>query len=281
MSQLLRVFPRRTAMTPRDAMAFVGDPPLFRPGANEVHVSVTFTWDIDEGYRLAEAWGLYYPVVKIGGPAFASACNEFAPGCYIKPGVVFTTRGCNNRCPWCLVPEREGRLREIADIAPGHIIQDNNLLQASHSHIRKVFTMLNTQRRAATFSGGLDARLLDDWVCKQLRSIRIAYVFLAADTVAALRPLEEALYRLRFLRHNQRRVYVLLAYGNETLSDAKKRLETVWKLGGAPFAQLYQPADRYIDYSREWKQLARTWSRPAIMAAAHGGWNQCSPDAPK
>ena len=36
---IARVFPRRTSATPDDELAFIGDPPLFLPGMDEVHVS--------------------------------------------------------------------------------------------------------------------------------------------------------------------------------------------------------------------------------------------------
>jgi hypothetical protein len=42
---VIRVFPRRTSLTPTDEYAFVGEPPMLRPEADEVHVSCTFTWD--------------------------------------------------------------------------------------------------------------------------------------------------------------------------------------------------------------------------------------------
>lgn len=269
--RIVRVFPRKTSLTPCDPMAFVGDPQLWRPEADEVHVSVVFTWDIEEGERLAEAWGQYYPVVRLGGPAFGSPANGYMPGQYVKCGVTFTTRGCNNRCPWCLVPGREGQLAEIEDFAPGWIINDNNLLQASKPHIEQVGAMLRRQPRAARFSGGLDARRVDDWVAEWLRDLRIDEIFLAADTKAALRPLERALEKLSFLPRRKLRVYVLIAYGGEATDEATERLKAVWQLGGLPFAQLYQPPDRYIDYSPEWKRLARTWSRPAAMFALMGG----------
>ena len=266
---IIRVFPRRTSMTPSDAYAFVGDPPLWRPPAREVHVSVTFTWDVEEGRRLAEAWAQYYPVVRLGGPALGSPADGFRPGRYVKPGVTFTTRGCNCECPWCLVPEREGKLVEIEKFTPGHIVQDNNLLQASRRHNRRVFAMLRAQRNAAVLSGGLDARLVDDEIVEELRGLRIHQVFLAADTAAALRPLKRALGKLSFLPRRKLRVYVLIGYGGETLEEAEERLEAVWALGGMPFAQLYQPADHWIAYGREWRQLARIWSRPAAMKALH------------
>jgi hypothetical protein len=270
--RVLRVFPRKTALTPDDPMAFVGEPkaPLWLPPANEVHISVTFTWDLDEARRLADVWGFYYPVVRLGGPAFDAKPNGFTPGCYLRQGVTFTTRGCNGDCPWCLVKRREGRLTEISNFAPGYIIQDNNFLQASQRHLENVGAMLNSQRRYAVLSGGIDARLVGGWRLEWLRGLRISELFLAADTVGALKPLETAIKRLSLPRYKCR-VYVLLAFDGETPEEATERLEAVWQLGGLPFAQLYQPADHWIEYSREWKQLARTWSRPAAMAAIHQG----------
>jgi len=249
-------------------LAFVGYPPMLRPETGIVNVSVCFTWDKVEGERLAQAWGQYYEKVNLGGPAYGDGIEDFVPGRYVKEGVTFTTKGCNKRCPWCLVPPREGRLR-LLGIKPGYIIQDNNLLQSPREHLLKVFAMLKQQKKAAIFSGGLDATLIDDWVANEFKSLRIHEVFLAADTVGSLLPLSRAIEKLSFLRRGQLRCYVLLAFNGETITDAIERLEAVWGIGCLPFAQLYQPPDRRIEYSREWKSLARTWSRPAAMAAAH------------
>ena len=128
--------------------------------------------------------------------------------------------------------------------------------------------MLKTQR-AAEFSGGLQASLLDDWVADQLSQLTIKQLFLAADTVGALGPLEAAIDRLSFLPRYKIRVYTMVAYGGETIPEAIERLEAVYRLGGVPFAQLYQPPDRFIKYGQDWRNLARTWSRPAAMAALH------------
>ncbi len=261
-------------MTPIDDMAFVGNPPLpgFRPKfPDEIHVSICFTWDRQEGERLAEAWAEQYPgvQVKIGGPAMDSCPNGFVPGFYVKQGVTFTTRGCNNNCPWCFVPEREGKLKEIYNFAPGYILNDNNILQASHAHLERVAKMLKAQKKPAIFSGGIDARCVDDWVAEWFRDIKIQEIFLAADTNGALRPLEKAMSKLSFLSRRKKRVYTMVGYGGETIDAATERLEAVWELGGLPFAQLYQPADHWIEYGDDWKRLSRAWSRPAIMFSMH------------
>lgn len=261
--KVVRVFPRRTKMTPADAYAFVGDPPLIRPEVNKVHISATFTWDIPEALRLARAWGQYYKTVHVGGPAFGSPCNGFEPGIYVKKGVTFTSRGCNNNCWFCLA-KREGRIK-LLPIRSGHIIQDNNLLQTGRRHIAEVFDMLKAQRRSAVLSGGLDSTLVDDWVAEQLRGLRIDQLFLSCDSYARLKPLQKAVKRLSFLPRRKLRCYVLI--GTESLQEAEDRLRAIWEIGCLPFAQLYQPPEQYIDYSPEWKRLARTWSRPAAMFA--------------
>ena len=266
-NSIIRVFPCRTSGTPSDALAFVGGPPLERPQADEVHISVTFTWDKATGERLQKAWAQYYPVVHLGGPAYDDPGNGFTPGFYIREGVTFTSRGCNNQCPWCLVPPREGRLR-LLPIVPGNIVNDNNLLQCPREHIEHVFAMLRSQH-AIQFTGGLQASLVTEWVAEEMRSLRIKQVFLAADTDAALRLLERAIKRLSFLGRQKLRCYVLLAFNGETMAQGEARLERVWEMGAMPFAILYQPPERLIEYSHEWRSLARAWHRGSIMKIVH------------
>ncbi len=136
---IIRVFPERTSYTPVDSHVFIG-PPMFSamlPPHDEVHISCIFTWDKKKCAELAYQWDAATdkPVKLggLGGPAFGSPANDFNPGMYIKPNIVFTTRGCNNNCPWCGVPKLEGPLREL-HIVPGNWIQDNNILQANQAH---------------------------------------------------------------------------------------------------------------------------------------------------
>ena len=264
MTKLVRVFPRRTALTPTDPLAFVGDPPMFRPAADEVRVSVTFTWDIEEGQRLAGAWAQYYDNVHLGGPAFGPPVNGFTPGLYVRNGVTFTSRGCNNQCSWCLVPPREGRLAEYADFAVGNLVQDNNLLQCSRAHLDKVFAMLRTQHMIF-LTGGIDARLVTIDIADEIRGLRIRQIFLACDSESGVGPLEVAIKRLQ-LPQGKVRCYVLLAFGT-SIDQCEERLQRVWHAGAMPFAQLYQPPGGLIHYSQEWCHLQRTWNRPAAMKA--------------
>ncbi len=260
---LIRVFPCHTSFTPNDDMVFIGDPPLDRPPADEVHISCAFTWDKSKADRLQKAWSQYYPIVKLDGPAYDNKCNGFIPGMYVKKGVVFTSRGCNNQCPWCLAWKREDKLRTL-EVTVGNIIQDNNLLQCPQDHLAKVFDMLRIQRNIQ-FSGGLDARLVTAKIADDIRSLRIGQVFLACDAKESIKPLREATKKL-CLPRDKVRCYVLLKFNpNETISEATERLTDVWNAGAIPFAQLYQPPDKWIDYPLEWTRFQRTWQRPAAM----------------
>ena len=263
---VLRVFPRRTNMTPTDSMAFIGDPPLERPPADCVLVSCTFTWDRTEAERLAMAWSQYYPDVQLGGPAFGDPGETFTPGLFVRKGWVFTSRGCPHECPWCFVPKREGKIRELP-IVEGWNIQDNNLLGCSKPHIRAVFDMCRHQRRAVRFIGGFEAAVLDDWVVEELRGLRIAEVWLSCDHDGAIHGLRRAVAKLSWLPRDRLRCYVMLGYDGETLRQAQDRLLGVWEAGCLPFAQLYRDEADSIRWPWEWRNLARLWSRPAATKA--------------
>ena len=87
---LARVFPRKTNATPDDEYAFVGLPPAKLPeDITEVHISVSFSFDLDEAERLHEAWSKIAPCF-IGGPATGQRGEEFVPGKYLKMAMYFT-----------------------------------------------------------------------------------------------------------------------------------------------------------------------------------------------
>lgn len=263
--KIIRVFPKRTSHTPVDDMAFIGDPPLDRPEAVEVHVSCTFTWDKPKAERLKLAWGQYYPEVKIGGPAYDDPGNSFTPGLYLKQGITTTSRGCNHHCPWCLVPLREGPIR-LLPIQEGRILQDNNWLQCPMPHIDATIDMLSHQHQVE-LTGGLESGLVTQAIADRVRGLRIKQVFLACDTDGAIKPLRKAIKLLQLPREKVR-CYVLLKYEpDETILHALIRLLQVWEAGAKPFAQLYQPPEKRIEYPIEWSRFVRTWQRPAGTAA--------------
>lgn len=111
--KIIRVFPRRTSMTPLDADVRINSEPGLFDEADEVHVSCLFSWDKERAEKLADCWSAAGFKVKLGGVAFGSPSDEFIAGRYVKRGAVITSRGCPNRCWFCGVWRKEGALREL------------------------------------------------------------------------------------------------------------------------------------------------------------------------
>jgi len=267
---IARVFPRRTNATPVDAYAFVGfdkKPDFFAlpDDITEVHISVSFTWDLRRAECMAEAWQSVAPV-KIGGPATGMRGETFIPGMYLKPGYVITSRGCPNRCWFCTVPKREGPLRELP-ITEGSNVLDDNLLACSEKHIRAVFEMLKRQKRSQVqFTGGLEAKLLRPWHVELLKDLRPKQIFFAYDTPDDLPPLEEAVRLFREAEYASRhflRCYVLVGYPGDTIQAAEHRLNTVVSLGICPMAMLYR--DSSGTTTRDWRDFQWKWVHPGVI----------------
>jgi len=248
-------------------MVFIGEPPgLIIPPHDEVHVSCTFTWHKTYCEELLYQWQAFTDKpVLIGGPAFSSPCTTFAPGMYVKKGITFTSRGCNNNCSFCVVPKREGCIQELP-ITEGNIIQDNNFLQTSRGHKDKVFEMLKTQR-GICFKGGLQNNLIDDHFINAITSLRIAELWLACDTDGAIPRFVEAANKLTKAGYNREKIKCYALIGDD-MDENENRLQEIYRSGAMPFAQLYQPpGDVKKEYDATWKRFHRQWSRPAAIRA--------------
>ena len=270
---IARVFPRRTNATPEEEYAFVGLPPAKLPeNITEIHISVSFSYDLNEAERLHEAWSKIAPSF-IGGPATGQRGEEFIPGKYLKKGYVITSRGCNNKnsCWFCGVPDREGPVRELP-IREGANVLDDNLLACSETHIREVFRMLEGQKRRGHrtfFTGGLEAARIREWHIELLKRLRPKEIFFGCDTEEKFHYLYEAMKLFReagYMSHNTLRAYVLIGFSGDTLEDAEKRLQRVKNIGVCPMAMLYRDFSGSIrEPERDWKRLQRLWARPALI----------------
>lgn len=257
---IARVFPRQTALSPTDDDAYFGPPEVGTPHYSEAHISVTFTWDVYRGYELAEAWKTHADKVIVGGVAVdGESLEPFAPGKYLQYGVTITTRGCPNKCSFCLTNKT---FIEFEDFPTGNIVQDNNILASSPAHWRRVTDMLKTQHKIR-FTGGLEAARLNDSHIDDLRNLKITELWFACDAANALKPLEKIAPKIACFR-SKLRCYVLVG---KNRSEENERLRKVWRLGFYPFAQLYRDREDSITYTQEDRQWARVWSRPAIYKA--------------
>lgn len=268
--QLIRVFPRKTRATPDDELAYFGPPDLFAQ-ADEVHVSVTFTYDKARAEELAEQWRYVAPV-KVGGLAYGDRGEQFVPGRYIRSGYIFTSRGCPRRCWFCSVWKRDPVPR-LLPVIDGHNILDDNLLACPRDHVEAVFAMLRRQRRRVEFTGGLEALSLQDYQVELLASLtprpNMFWAYDPGDEFATLEHAARRLLAAGFTAASHRmRVYVLIGYPKDTFEAAEHRLRQMLSIGMTPMAMLWRPEtvsqEKYAP-GLGWHGFQRRWARPAII----------------
>lgn len=153
---IARVFPTRTSLSPTDSLAFFGPPTLDAIAAEPeaVHISVTFSWDLQKAEELYYQWEMLGVPVEVGGPAFGDRMSEsFTPGLYLKEGMTITSRGCPKDCWFCDVGKcARGRVVELP-VQDGWNILDDNILATSDDHFREVTEMLKRQKRPRNRGG--------------------------------------------------------------------------------------------------------------------------------
>lgn len=261
--RIARVFPRKTNATPEDELSFVGFPPDdLQIDVDQIHISVTFTYDFPLVDDLVKSWEKY-ACVKVGGPALDDPGDDFKPGMYLKPGYVITSRGCPNNCWFCDVHRREGDIRELP-ITIGNNILDSNILACSDEHIKQVFSMLKCQPNRIYLTGGLEAKRLTDKHIQMLYDLKPKYMFFAYDTPNDLEPLIEAGKKLRYadFTRSHLRCYVLIGYPKDSFKEAENRLHQTWEAGFMPMAMLYK--NKNGDENKQWREFQRIFARPAL-----------------
>jgi hypothetical protein len=101
----------------------------------------------------------------------------------------FTTRGCVRKCPFCVVPKKEGYIRIIGDIYDfwdGHTkeirIQDNNILGVPE-HFKKIAAQCRKENLLVDFNGGFDCRLLTEDLCREIMTLKLVEKRFAFDSM--------------------------------------------------------------------------------------------------
>jgi len=231
--------------------------------------SFTFTWDIPVAEKLYSQWKKAGYKTKIVGVAFGEKGKDFVAGMYLKKGYVITSRGCQNNCWFCTVPQREGRQIRELPIVDGYNILDDNLLATSDVHFNSVIEMLKRQKEKPIFSGGLEAKKLTEKRSKMILDLNPKRLYFAYDTKDDLEPLVEAgklLKRLGLKRESHKAgCYILIGFKGDTFDKAEQRMLQAWNAGFLPMAMLYR--DKTGFYDSNWKKFQCIWANP---------WRICS-----
>lgn len=187
----------------------------------------------------------------------------------VNYAIGFLTRGCIRKCPWCVVPRKEGHIRpyltwrEIKRPDSRDIVfMDNNVLACPHG-IEQMKDMIGEPIRI-DFNQGLDARLITDDVADILSKLRwIRFIRMSADTDAMLDTVLTAIGRLkqRGMSPSRMFIYVLV----QDVESAERRCIALRDVGANPFAQPYRDFKTNAEPANELKKLARWVNDKAVF----------------
>ena len=185
----------------------------------------------------------------------------------IHYSIGFTSRGCPRKCPWCIVPNKEGPIREHAPISeflhPKHrklVLLDNNFL-ASPKWKEKLEFIIK-KRLEVNFTQGLDIRLIDDEKAKWLRLVkfrtltfRTEMLHFAFDTPEIESEVRRgvAILKKHGIRPHKLTFYFLCGF-NTTHEEDMHRFKVIRELGANPYCMKYNDRrdDEWLNHFDRW-----------------------------
>lgn len=266
--------------------------PMFSEGYDLVYQSKVFSFTPDYPYEVRAK------KVLRGGTGYDMRAvlpveiDDMQPDFTIYPDVPantsygFLTRGCPNKCPWCVVPKKEGGVRpywDVERVANGRtnlVLMDNNILAAGDYAIEQLDKII-VNRYRVDFNQALDARLVTKEYAKRLAKIRWIHsrIRFGCDTEAQIRHCERAMEMIN--AHGFRGeffLYTMIGGSNDFTEcfnrvnhwhERLKRFRETYK-GNAvyPYAQPYRDPSKREHSIPQWQLDMSRWCNNKTLFCA-------------
>lgn len=223
--------------------------PLF--GFDKVFASCIFTW---HGKRTLNV----PPETCLGGSGYnlniilPSEVEHIRPDYDLYPRVDFsmgfTSRGCIRRCPWCIVPTKEGRLMPWATIDEfwDHRhrkvkLLDNNFLAQPAAD--EILARLAEDRLEVDFYQGLDIRLVDERMAFYLARVKSDSLRFSFDDIAYEKDVREGVKLLRENGVRSRKLSFYVLYGFSDDDHVIERMNILADLNVDVYPMAYRGPD--------------------------------------
>lgn len=184
-----------------------------------------------------------------------------------KQSIGFTQRGCRLRCKFCVVPEKEGAIREeqgIYDVWRGGdmprelLLLDNDFF--GQPNWRKHITDIREGGFKVSFNQGINARFLTDEAAEAIASIdyrddsmRVKRIYTAWDNRKDEQRLFDGLNRLvkYGVKPDHVMVYMLCGYWpGETQADREYRRLKLREFGARPYPMIWERTPELLGFQR-------------------------------
>lgn len=187
----------------------------------------------------------------------------------------FLTRGCPNKCPWCVVPRKEGKIHpymEVERIAiegrTNLVLMDNNILAAgdyAKIQMRKVIE----HGYRIDFNQAMDARLMTEEFAELIANIKWIHnrVRFGCDTPAQIKHCERAITMIQ--RYGFKGEFFLYTMLNNDFDECYDRIHYWWDRNRYcrakhlpniyPYAQPYRDPDNPLHIPPQWQKDMAAW----------------------
>ena len=204
--------------------------PLFGGGYDKVYMSKIFTFSPDYDYPIVadeiERGGTGYDIHK----TLPNEIDRLQPdydflGVPSDTAYGFLTRGCPNKCKWCVVPIKEDKQRPYMDVEEiaiegrkNLILMDNNVL-ASDYGLEQIEKIIKKGYRV-DFNQALDARLVTEDIAKMLAQVRwISVIRFGCDTPKQIGECNRAMQMIDKHRKNPASYLLYTMIGDDINED--------------------------------------------------------------
>ena len=172
---------------------------------DRVYMAKVFSFTPDYGYYINAGeiikGGTGYDITKV----LPNEIDRLQPDYSIYPSIDnktaygFLTRGCPNKCKWCVVPKKEGNIKPYMDVEEiaieGRkelILMDNNIL-ASEYGVEQIEKIIRLKYKV-DFNQALDARLVTPEIAKLLSKVKwFRFIRFGCDTPKQIEECEKAI----------------------------------------------------------------------------------------
>jgi hypothetical protein len=203
-----------------------------------------------------------------------------------KPSIGFSQRGCRLRCEFCVVPRKEGKIRDEqttldiwrGDPHPKHLLLLDNDFFGAPSWRQRIDEIRAGGFRVC-FSQGINARMISDDAAKAIASVdyrddsfKVKRIYTAWDNKDDEKVLFRGLDRLAAagVKPDHVMVYMLVGYwAGETHVDREYRRKRLREWGARPYPMPFRRTPELVGFQRwvigaydkrigwdEWKRAA-------------------------
>lgn len=185
-----------------------------------------------------------------------------------KTAYGFLTRGCIRKCPWCIVPKKEGSIfpyQDVDEIAvdgrTNLILMDNNILAAGEYGMNQLDKIIKRGYKV-DFNQAMDARLVTPQVAEKLAKIKwLNYIRFGCDTTGQIKECEKAIQLI--LERGYKKEFLLFTMLHGDINECLERVsywrgKYNWKV--TCFAQPYLNLTSVHQDIPQWQKDMSRWS---------------------